>query len=498
MIRTIIVDDEILSRIGIQSFIDGKEDISVSGVFGEAEEAIGFLRENSVDVVITDIEMSEMNGLDFIKVIRQENLAQGVIILSCHDDFAYAQEAIANGTDSYMLKHNVTEEKLIEEIKKVYQKTQKKPSGNRLKTAFQKENEETDSIYVIGTMKVLSGSSGISSKQEDLTEDVMLVHLLEDIMERNKMGTVFSPYNREIFAVFRFGEKSSEEDIQESLQNNIQIIEKNIKQYINGKIVFGISTSFTDLRLMREKYEEASEALEMFFYEPEKEWFYYRKRTLQWKVPTFSTTGFLEKRGMEQFASELKSTVNRSAFYETKVDRLKENLIQAVMLMMYQIIKNNNTSMKFTDKWNSETEIISAIQSAGDRKTLEQDLLKIIERFRAELLEELDSDELTAVFHYIDLHLSENITLTEAADIGCMSVPSLCKKFKEKTGMTMVQYMNEKRIERAKFLLKNQKNTLEQVAEQTGFSNANYLVRVFKKVTGQTVSEYRKKYDIYE
>ena len=46
--------------------------------------------------------------------------------------------------------------------------------------------------------------------------------------------------------------------------------------------------------------------------------------------------------------------------------------------MMYQIIKNNNTSMKFTDKWNSETEIISAIQGARDRKTLEQDLLKII------------------------------------------------------------------------------------------------------------------------
>lgn len=347
-------------------------------------------------------------------------------------------------------------------------------------------------------MKVLSGNNGISSKQEELTEDAMLVHLLEDLMERNKMGTVFSPYNREIFAVFRFPEESSEDQIQEVLQNNIQIIEKNIKQYVNGRIIFGISSSFTDLRLMRERYEEAADALELFFYEPEKECFYYRKRNPQWKVPAFSTEKFLEKQGVEQFASELTFTVNKAGFFEVKVDRLKENLIQAVMLMMYQIIKNNNTSMKFTDKWNSETEIISAIQSARDRKILEQDLLKVIERFQAELLEELDSDELAAVFHYIELHLSENITLTEAADIGCMSVPSLCKKFKEKTGMTMVQYMNEKRIERAKLLLKSQKNTLEQVAEQTGFSNANYLVRVFKKVTGQTVSEYRKKYDIYE
>ena len=51
MIRIIIVDDEILSRIGLQSFLDGKEGIVVSGIFGEAEEALHFLEENVVDIV---------------------------------------------------------------------------------------------------------------------------------------------------------------------------------------------------------------------------------------------------------------------------------------------------------------------------------------------------------------------------------------------------------------------------------------------------------------
>ena len=88
MIRTIIVDDEILSRIGLQSFLDGKEDIVVSGIFGEVQEAFRFLEENMVDVVLTDIEMSEINGLEFIRQIRQRHLAKGVIIVSCHDDFS--------------------------------------------------------------------------------------------------------------------------------------------------------------------------------------------------------------------------------------------------------------------------------------------------------------------------------------------------------------------------------------------------------------------------
>ena len=95
----------------------------VSGIFGEAEEALHFLEENMVDVVLTDIEMAEMDGLEFIREIRERQLAPGVIIVSCHEDFSYAQRAISIGTDSYILKHSVTEKSLIQEVKNVYEKT---------------------------------------------------------------------------------------------------------------------------------------------------------------------------------------------------------------------------------------------------------------------------------------------------------------------------------------------------------------------------------------
>lgn len=180
------------------------------------------------------------------------------------------------------------------------------------------------------------------------------------------------------------------------------------------------------------------------------------------------------------------------------VGRLKESLIQAVMLMMYQVMKDNDVEEDFANKWNSEVEIISVIQSAQNRNILCQTLLNILGRFQKELKDYLENDEMSAVFHYIGQHLNENISLTELAKLARMSIPSFCKKFKDKTGLTMVQYMNEKRIEKAKLLLKNRKLSLEQVAEMTGFSNANYLIRVFKKMTGQTVSEYRKRFDISE
>ena len=244
MIRTIIVDDEVLAGVGIQSLIDGQEDISVSGVFSLPEEAIEFLKENVVDIVITDIEMADMNGLELIQVVRSENLASGIIILSCHDDFSYAQEAISKGTDSYLLKHNVSREMLVNEIKKVYQKTSDF-GMNKVRRASQGTEQKLlaeREIYVVGILRF--------DTPEYLMADVdrmMLMHLLEKIVSHYEMGTLFAPYNREMFIVYQFRRDMPKGDRQELLYENLSVINKNIRQYINGKIVNGISTESDDL-----------------------------------------------------------------------------------------------------------------------------------------------------------------------------------------------------------------------------------------------------------
>lgn len=489
MIRTIIVDDELLAGAGIRSLIEGRDDIAVSGVFEMPMEAVEFLRETMVDVVITDIEMADMNGLEFIQMIREEHLADGIIILSCHDEFSYAQEAIARGTDSYLLKHHVSADLLTAEIHKVYEKN--RYSGNTRAPGVKKETVLTGrEIYTVGALRILPGGFA-GEPGGGQVERTMLTHVLERIVARYEMGTVFSPLNREMFIVFQDDKNRGGAERRELLYSNISIIEGAVQQYVDGRIIFGLSGEFTDLKQMHEKYHEALRAVELNFYWPQTTIFSYRRTGSDFAPWAFSTAHFLEGDGLVVFQGELDGCMERAGRSQLAVQDLQGHLLQAVTKMIYQILNEHPFGEALMRRWSPDVALIAAITQEGDAAGLKDRLTKIMEHFRSECLAELKEDALIPVFEYIERHLEEKLSLVELAELACMSVPTFSKKFKEQTDLTLVQYLNERRIERAKFLMKNKEYSLETVAEKSGFSNANYLVRVFKKVTGQTVSEYR-------
>ena len=493
MIHVIIVDDELLAGVGIQSLIDGKEGIQVDGVFAGPEEAIPFLRENQIDIVITDIEMAQMNGLDFIQAIRESGLADGVIILSCHDDFSYAQEAISKGTDSYLLKHKISGPVLIEEVKKVYLKTHKE---NRESDAdFGGKGFSWDSmkeeVYTVCVLLFYS-ADGSDDVKEDQVRGKMMYHLIEQIVSRYQLGTVIQPYDRSPFLLFRQDPDKPEKERKTEIISGLSILLKHIRQYYSRKVTAGLSNEFTELSSMREQYEKAASAAEKYFYEPEKEFFFYHAPIREFQNPEFSSEGFLEENGISVFAEELKYCLKQASFCAVSLENIRARLVQSVSRMLFRVLDRNPYLQNFQGKKELDARILSAIIHAGDAKELQERLIDVLSKYHKDFRESLGQDPLSAVFSYIDEHLADRLSLDELAEIGCMSIPTFTKKFKDRTGMTLVQYLNEKRIMRAKVLLMNKNLSLEQIAEETGFSNANYLVRVFKKVTGSTISDYRR------
>jgi len=100
----IIIDDEVKTRRGMRNFLEGRGNLRVLADFAEAQSALNFLYENKVDLILTDIQMPGLQGLDMIQKIREVNQEIPIIIISGYSRFDYAQRAIELGVRKYMIK----------------------------------------------------------------------------------------------------------------------------------------------------------------------------------------------------------------------------------------------------------------------------------------------------------------------------------------------------------------------------------------------------------
>lgn len=115
MIRVIIADDESSIRNGLSSTVPWKQlHMSVMGIARDGAEAWELIRTYKPSIVVTDIRMPNMTGLELIQKCREQNIPAQFIILSGYDDFSYAQTAIRYGARSYVLKPLKTEELMAE------------------------------------------------------------------------------------------------------------------------------------------------------------------------------------------------------------------------------------------------------------------------------------------------------------------------------------------------------------------------------------------------
>ena len=138
MLRVILVDDEPFIVQGLSVLIDWNSyGYEIVGSFANGKQALDYLRNNSVDLIIADIKMPEMNGIELLKAIREEQVSDAsYIILSGYSEFYYAQEAMKYNCTGYMLKP-VDKEELVTILGTVYRKRSEASADET-----QKENME--------------------------------------------------------------------------------------------------------------------------------------------------------------------------------------------------------------------------------------------------------------------------------------------------------------------------------------------------------------------
>lgn len=498
MIRIAIVDDEVLVRQGIKSYIESSGDeMEVAGTFSNARDVIDFLSRNSIHVLITDIKMAQMNGVDLIRHCVSCLYPMGIIVLSCHDNFEYARDAFALGADAYLLKHEVTQQQLISEIKKTYIRLRK--TAAQLCEAPSGEASGELPQWPAGPFAV--AKIGFRAKYERFArvkagaDSKIVMDVVSEIVSSNRIGQVF---RRGDDILFRIALDSGD---REAMKEKAALAEKhlcaNILNYFNKRVYLAVSGLCAETADFQAAVEQAAAASEAAFYDMARTLFFFTEP----KAPQAEPHAVFHARPIdlqsdewrEGFQTDLEAYL--SCARESALPPRK--LVQNMQGFLYKLEDH------LYSYYNATFHSLIGEQAAIDRSLLEgMDSCDTVKSYVLFITDSAmgyvrglkDSDAaLQRVVEYIDNHYASPVTLTILSEMFHINPSYLCKLFRERMDKSFVNYLNEVRIGHARKLLDGPRLSVDEIAERAGFNNANYFVRVFKKTTGMTIGEYRKK-----
>lgn len=491
MYSVIIVDDEPVVREGIEYLIDWKkEGFEIIGSAGNGLEGLDLIRQKMPNLVITDIKMPGLDGIQMVKEAKESNCQSKFIILSGYSDFKFAQDAITYGAVQYLLKP-IDENELLTVLKKVKQQLSEEYQDKTNKRHFQSyiENQQIYS-YVIHNERTdeVEKLRGYSTfKLIKLTKDgkkIDVKDIIEACEDSIKETHFLYTYGDSLFILI-----ASDSD---------SVLDQLITQFNrDSQIKVTISSTAHTVENIPELYKEIKFLDSQRYFYPNKNIFTKDVLNNKSKVET-----------LEKLIIKLKIAIK---------DNQKEEIEQAIDLCVnyFQVTKQDSEIVK--REWSIVfIECVAFLEESMQKpiKEIEKDkLLSVIwkenslyqtanflkyvfydfGRFFYETNEKQDIVE--EIKNYSEKNYHKNLSLKELAQEFNYSQSYLGKKFKADTGSSYHAYLDELRLTKAKDLLKDRHLFIYEIARMVGYSNYDYFHKKFKKKFSISPKEYQKKWE---
>lgn len=495
MYHVLIVDDEKYIRRSIINRIDWEKcGGEVIGEAADGEEAYEMIGLYQPEVVITDIRMPGMDGLKLAEIVSREYPHIKLVLISAYNDFEYARKAIQYGVKEYLLKPVMEEE--MEEVL----------------IRLEKERKQSEKNYSVPEI------SGYTAAQEEFTGGRFLVtsfYMPEIKDEVQRRERIFKLYHI-LSAHTESKEKQTKlllvrdgrEDQCSVLWNGNWITEEEVCRLLKelerqvGEDVFsfvGISRVLTTERLEeRDLFVLQAEGLEalkskifdrgkyLFFYEEDKQEYISKYKNellrlydlsvqeewerLEWLMEEFiihKLPGVSHVFELEFLIQELIFVLERHSrrfgyLYETQV--LFHDLKKTDFLLPFENLLHLSRTMK------ELSDTVLSYSRSRDRYDVIEDIRE-----------------------YVQGHYMENIAVAQIAKQYHLNAAYLSTVFKERNNISLSSYIEGVRMEKAKRFLKEDWGNITEVALAAGYSDSNYFTKVFKKYTGMTPSQWKRK-----
>jgi len=542
--KLLVVDDEKIVRIALSTIIDWSEhDFQFVGAASNGAEALKLIEQSSPDIIITDLKMPEMDGLELIRTLHERQYAGKYIVLSNYDEYASVREAMRLGASDYMLKMTIEPSELLAILQKLRNSLLEERKQQATNNQLVRQLHESQNQQRIQLLKEYLQESDLIA--DTLERDIkaigfhdaaaigrlLLIHMseYENVMVNGKLRDkklfLFSLENilketlagceqidlielgEGLYLVIALDTRSASDD-----QKWLLLAGKTIQllaMYLNIHLSVTLSSQFSGIHALREQYLQALLAASADFYEgPD----------VVIEASKMVITPYLASDIELDWSEKLKLAVE-----EGNVERLEEVLANIIAyatevkwdpasLKRYYIALLGDLDKEYL-KWEQQytavlAEDMHAVQKLSlfyfealtKAATVEEFMLaaqKALQSACSRLQDMKDKryrKEVLQLIELIEHNTDKKMSLEQLASEVNMHANYMCRVFKQDTGKSIVQYWNELKISKAAEYLKQPDVRVKEAAAYVGIDDPFYFNRLFKKIIGISPTEYRNKY----
>ncbi|MBP1990937.1 response regulator transcription factor [Paenibacillus eucommiae] len=520
MYKALIVDDEPGILKGLIDIVQWEDyGIEIIGQANNGADALSIIEAWNINILITDIKMPVMNGLELIKQARVLNRYLKIIILSGYDDFALVKEAAMHGIENYLLKPIIRDELSL----------------TLLNISEKIENEVTQQIQLRSGALILRNNiinrwltNSISSAnlveradilQIDISSRQYLVCLVKVVFQENDdpsfknminygseniCNELLSPLCKTItvtdsngYLVLIIHTNQPHFDYKK-LQDLLKKCQNYINKFFKREVFIAMGSAEKENQLVHQSYANALHLMEYNLILPPN------------TIVDYAQMNQIDKRDPD------KINANYEIFKQHISSKNKDGATGFIVDIYEQIAKKTGISPITVQ--NISTEMLFHILGVLNANKIDPaTLFEIQDNLFVQLLKMKNLEELSTwlqiivlksidklkyeeasknpliqrVLDHLEIHYADNISLKTLSSAFNVNAAYLGQMFIKEKGNTFSSYLNGKRIESAKDLLQNTKLDLKEIAEKVGYVNQSYFNNIFKKITGIYPTKYR-------
>lgn len=507
-----IADDEQAIREGLKYIVDWKSfDFRVCGDAANGADALDQIMDLNPSLVIIDIRMPKMHGIDVIEAARKKGFTGKIIIISGYSDFKYAQSAIRYGVDYYLTKP-VDEDELAHIIAQVRDSIQEEKKTSQVLLHY-KEKAKREILDDLVTGK--ADTSLINSTEINMDAEIYQVVLYEQYkLHRESMPYQFSDLlrvtNNGSFTFEHF-EKNGKDVIILKGPYALDKFQRFLDHYQQtppqkdsplDTLFLAYGCPVKDISDISVSYSQAKQLLGRRFFCS------HGQHTLGYNTLPDIEVKVLELNNtqLQEYCNTITNYIqafNRKMIADT-LEQLTHYLfnvqedLSAIKLFLtdlfLQIKENigriyNSTNVPFP----TNSEIIEFIDKKFYLYEIIQYLTSQFELIMNSIGTSSRESILDDIMYYIDHNYQTNIKLETIAPLFGYNSAYLGKIFNKNVGENFNNYVDHIRIEHAKKLISENKMKVYEIAEMVGYKNVDYFHKKFKRYVGESPAEYRKK-----